>query len=61
MRSKSDSKTVDQSALRMMLSYIEAECLRLGAVAAAEHAAMAAALVTRPGEFAVAGPIGAVH
>jgi hypothetical protein len=36
---------VDRSALLLMLSYIEAECRRLGATAAAEHAALAASLV----------------
>jgi hypothetical protein len=38
----------DHSALQMMLHYVEAECRRIGAEAAAEHAAMAAALVNRP-------------
>ncbi|WP_165694182.1 hypothetical protein [Teichococcus deserti] len=37
----------------LMLTYVEAECLRLGAADSAHHAAMAAALlpgpVTRPG------------
>ncbi len=44
---------VDQGALMLMLTYVEAECLRLGAADSAHHAAMAAALlpgpVTRPG------------
>ena len=35
----------DQAALLLMLAYVEAECRRLGAEAAAAHAAMAAALV----------------
>jgi hypothetical protein len=38
----------DQSALLLMLSYVEAECLRIGAAAAARHAAMAAALLPSP-------------
>jgi hypothetical protein len=38
----------DQAALLLMLAYVEAECRRLGAEAAAAHAAMAAALV--PGQ-----------
>ncbi|WP_270934723.1 hypothetical protein [Falsiroseomonas oryzae] len=42
---KTDAKATDRSALLMMLAYVEAECLRLGADAAARHAAMAAALV----------------
>lgn len=33
------------SSLRLMLSYVEAECLRIGAADAAKHAALAAALV----------------
>ena len=33
------------SSLRLMLSYVEAECLRIGASDAAKHAAMAAALM----------------
>ncbi|HEV7265238.1 MAG TPA: hypothetical protein VGN83_09995 [Falsiroseomonas sp.] len=45
---KTEMPSRDQSALLMMLAYVEAECRRLGAEAAAEHAAMAAALVTRP-------------
>lgn len=39
---------VDHAALRLMLSYVEAECLRIGAVDAARHAALAAALVPAP-------------
>lgn len=35
----------DRNALVMMLAYVEAECRRLGAEAAARHAAMAASLV----------------
>ena len=40
-----DSSTTDRTALLLMLAYVEAECRRLGADAAARHAAMAAALV----------------
>ncbi|MCI0754524.1 hypothetical protein [Teichococcus vastitatis] len=36
---------IDRTALLMMLSYVEAECRRLGAVDAARHTAMAAALL----------------
>lgn len=43
----SDLDHSDQSALRMMLCYVEAECLRLGATDAARHAALAAALMPR--------------
>jgi len=35
----------DQIALRLMLTYVEAECLRIGATDAARHAALAAALM----------------
>lgn len=46
MQTKSDLDTPpDHSALLMMLAYVEAECRRLGADAAARHAAMAAALM----------------
>lgn len=38
----------DQAALLLMLAYVEAECRRLGAEAAAAHAAMAATLVPGP-------------
>ena len=40
----------DHDALRLMLSYVEAECLRIGATDAARHAALAAALM--PGAMA---------
>jgi hypothetical protein len=40
------------ASLRLMLSYVEAECLRIGAADAAKHAALAAALV--PGSEAEA-------
>jgi hypothetical protein len=43
------AETVDRSALLLMLSYIEAECRRIGAVEAADHAALAASLVPEPG------------
>jgi hypothetical protein len=40
-----DSEATDRSAILLMLSYVEAECRRLGAMDAARHAALAAALV----------------
>ena len=40
-----DTETADHSALRLMLSYVEAECLRMGATDAARHAALAASLM----------------
>ncbi|TCZ58771.1 hypothetical protein [Roseicella aquatilis] len=40
-----DNETADHSALRLMLSYVEAECLRMGATDAARHAALAASLM----------------
>jgi hypothetical protein len=53
-------KPCDRTALMMMLAYVEAECRRIGAEAAAEHAAMAAALV--PGRTPNPPPLGlAVH
>jgi hypothetical protein len=48
----------DRSALVLMLTYVEAECRRLGAEAAAQHAAMAAALVPPP---VVSGAASAMH
>lgn len=45
MQPKTEIETADHTALVLMLTYVEAECRRLGAEAAAEHAAMAAALV----------------
>lgn len=52
-----EAKATDRSALLLMLAYVEAECRRLGAEAAARHAAMAAALV--PDGMAKA--VGSVH
>jgi hypothetical protein len=40
-----ETEQVDRTALLLMLSYIEAECRRIGATEAARHAALAAALV----------------
>ncbi len=45
---QNDQDSVDQAALRLMLSYVEAECLRIGATDAARHAALAASLVPVP-------------
>jgi hypothetical protein len=53
-------KPTDRSALLMMLAYIEAECRRLGAEAAARHAALAAALVPDPDMPAI-GPDASIH
>jgi hypothetical protein len=58
MAGEADVAPDDRSALLMMLAYIEAECRRLGAEAAARHAAMAAALVP---ELAPAEATPAVH
>ena len=41
-----EATTADRTALRLMLEYVEGECRRLGATAAAEHAAKAAASIT---------------
>lgn len=54
-----DTKPTDPSALVLMLAYVEAECRRLGAEAAAQHAAMAAALVPERGK--PAGNGGGLH
>ena len=45
MQPKSENETPDGAALVLMLAYVEAECRRLGAEAAARYAAMAAAMV----------------
>ncbi|MCO6415273.1 hypothetical protein JYK14_03660 [Siccirubricoccus sp. KC 17139] len=45
---ETDSDSVDRAALKMMLSYVEAECLRIGATEAAHHAALAAAMMPGP-------------
>jgi hypothetical protein len=45
MAVEGQAEGVDRSALLLMLSYIEAECRRLGATEAAHHAALAAAHV----------------
>ncbi len=42
---KAERASIDHEAIRLMLSYVEAECLRIGATDAARHAALAAALV----------------
>jgi hypothetical protein len=42
---ESESETTDRQALLLMLSYVEAECRRLGAPDAARHAALAAGLL----------------
>ncbi|PWS39109.1 hypothetical protein DFH01_07680 [Falsiroseomonas bella] len=55
---KAEVTTDDRSALVLMLAYVEAECRRLGAEAAAQHAAMAAALVP---DLSRAGAVQALH
>ncbi|HWX50381.1 MAG TPA: hypothetical protein VNZ61_20210 [Roseomonas sp.] len=50
-------KQVDQEALLLMLSYIEAECRRLGVLEAARHAALAAAVLAEPPQHAVTATI----
>jgi len=40
---EAEGEMIDHAALRLMLSYVEAECLRIGATEAARHAALAAA------------------
>jgi hypothetical protein len=53
---ETDTDMVDHAALRLMLAYVEAECLRIGASEAARHTALAAALLPIPQE-AVAAPV----
>ena len=43
--SQADAEGTDRSAIIMMLTYVEAECRRLGDAEAARHAALAAALI----------------
>ena len=45
----SDTETTDRNALILILEYVEAECRRLGADAAARHAALAAAMMPSSG------------
>ncbi len=42
---ETETEPTDRQALLLMLSYVEAECRRLGALEAARHAAMAAGLL----------------
>lgn len=42
---EADTEKADYAALRLMLSYVEAECLRIGATEAARHASLAASLM----------------
>jgi hypothetical protein len=51
-----ETEATDQSALRLMLSYVEAECLRMGATDAARHAALAASLMPEAPQNAKAEP-----
>jgi hypothetical protein len=43
-----DEERIDKSAILMMLTYVAAECRRLGVDDAAQHAALAASLLSRP-------------
>jgi hypothetical protein len=43
-------KRIDQSALLLMLDYVESECRALGAEEAARHVALALALLSTVGE-----------
>ena len=55
---KAKPEKTDHAALRLMLSYVEAECLRIGALDAARHLAAAAALM--PDTAAAAQAVAAV-
>ncbi|MBU8544463.1 MULTISPECIES: hypothetical protein [Roseomonadaceae] len=48
MPSPKPADTTDRNALLLLLAYVEAECRRLGADAAARHAALAAEMM--PGQ-----------
>ena len=48
LNTESEPESPDQSALRLMLSYVEAECLRLGATEAARHIALAVSNLPDP-------------
>ncbi|MCB4821414.1 hypothetical protein [Roseicella aerolata] len=54
---EAESDTTDHSALRLMLSYVEAECLRMGATDAARHAALAASLMPEAPKGGAAGAV----
>ncbi len=45
LQTQPEATTADRTALLLMLEYVEGECRRLGAAAAAEHAAKAAASI----------------
>jgi hypothetical protein len=45
VRAIAEKTSADRAALRMMLEYVEGECRRIGAIAAAQHAAKAAASI----------------
>ncbi|HEY4250142.1 MAG TPA: hypothetical protein VGM87_03025 [Roseomonas sp.] len=55
-----DTYVADRSAIVLILGYVESECRRLGALAAAEHAALAASLVPDDGHVAPA-PVARPH
>ncbi len=48
LEAEAEPESPDQSALRLMLSYVEAECLRLGATEAARHVALAVSNLPEP-------------
>jgi hypothetical protein len=52
-----DADDTTTASLRLMLSYVEAECLRIGAADAAKHAALAAALMPGLEAHAAAGDL----
>ncbi len=54
LETESEPESPDQSALRLMLSYVEAECLRLGATEAARHVALAVSNLPDPAATAAA-------
>jgi hypothetical protein len=56
LEAEAETDAADNSALRLMLSYVEAECRRIGAMEAARHAALAAALMPEDASRRVVPP-----
>ena len=54
---EADTEAADHSALRLMLSYVQAECLRIGATDAARHVAQAASLMPHGIDDGAAQPL----
>jgi hypothetical protein len=57
LEAEADTEAADHSALRLMLSYVQAECLRIGATDAARHIAQAASLMSHGIDGGAAQPL----